>query len=389
MHTGIILAAWAVSGLLPSAPETSPASSARSLVQQLGSAKYREREAAAARLLKMGRAAVEALSAGRSSSDPEVSNRCQQLLPQAKAFDLAQRLDHFVADKEGLLSHDLPWWKELRVVIGDDPKARGFYATMVRSCGTMLESTLEDPSQMTERLTMRAQEMYFDIYGNPFAGFRGEVPPGRYDPSEVAAMMLMMTSAHYKPTQPDWLFSSVYGSPGPFLDRLKKDDSEGTLYRKVFFHHVTARMDDNTLNQVVYLLAQYRIPGSAEVFVKALADKKATQMYTKAQVIAGLATIGTKEHAKSLEPFLKDTTSVQPFFVGRGGQQGTVRMQDIALASIIHLHGKDPKAFGFAQWRLYPGQMIPYHQLGFSTDEERKVAFEKWGAETKSKPASK
>jgi hypothetical protein len=59
---------------------------------------------------------------------------------------------------------------------------------------------------------------------------------------------------------------------------------------------------------------------------------------------------------------------------------------DITLAVTIHLHGKNPKDFGFTQWRMYPQQMIPYHQLGFISEEARKEAFKKWADDPKTPP---
>jgi hypothetical protein len=99
----------------------------------------------------------------------------------------------------------------------------------------------------------------------------------------------------------------VYANGGPFVEKLK-NEKEGTAYRKLFFYHVGEKPDENTINQTVWMLSQYRIPGSAELFVKVLENKTPMQVYTKAQVIAGLGTIGTKEHVKTIEPFISSRT---------------------------------------------------------------------------------
>jgi len=230
-------------------------------------------------------------------------------------------------------------------------------------------------------------EMYQAMFGNPFGGgFRGGYNPGILNAAEMCALLFAASHPAYKPAQPDYMLSNLYSQPN-FTNPLK-DARTGTAYRKLFFHYLSTRMDDNTLNQCVWMLAQHKIPGSADVIVKALKDGKATQPYTKASALCCVGTLGTKEHVKAFESFMSDKTVVQPVFVGRG-QRGEVKMQDVALALTIHLSGKSPKDYGFTMWQVYPNQLIQYHQLGFATDEERKKAFDKWVTDAKTPAAKK
>ncbi|HVK09612.1 MAG TPA: hypothetical protein VM597_12620 [Gemmataceae bacterium] len=384
-----VISVLLASGYAVAAPfDQATTDKARTLVAQLASPQYRVRERAATELLRLGRGAVVALTEGKKHPDPEVWMRCEQLLPQARALDLEHRIDVFLKDADLKGTHDLPLWNVYAKAIGTTPADRALYVEMLRVSGHLLEAIDDEPDRVTERIRLRIQELYMDVFGNPNMAWRGEMPAAKYQPAEIAALMFAMTRPAFKPTQPDWYLSSVYANGGPFVEKLK-NEKEGAAYRKVFFHHVGERPDENTVNQVVWMLSQHRIPGSAELFVKVLEGKSTMQVYTKAQVIAGLGTVGTRDHCKVIEPFLKDTTQVQPFFAGRGGQQGEVRLGDIALAVTIHLHGKNPKDFGFIQWRTYPGQMIPYHMLGFTDEEARKASFKKWADDPKTPDAKK
>jgi hypothetical protein len=377
------------SGLAVAAPpDPATTDKARTLVAQLASPQYRVRERAASELLRLGRGAVVALNEGKKHTDPEVWMRCEQLLPQARALDLEHRIDAFLKDTELKGTHDLPLWKAYSKTVGTTPVDRALYVDMLRISGHLLEAIEEEPDRITERITQRVQELYQEMFGNPQMAWRGEIVAGKYHPAEIAAIMFAMTQPAFKPVQPDWYLSSVYANGGPFIEKLK-NEKEGTAYRKVFFHHVGEKPDENTINQVVWMLSQHRVPGTAELFVKVLEGKTPLQVYTKAQVIAGLGTVGTKDHVKVIEPFLKDTTQVQPFFAGRGGQQGEVKLMDVTLAVTIHMHGKNPKDFGFTQWRTYPGQMIPYHMLGFTDEDSRKASFKKWADDPKVPDAKK
>ncbi len=360
---------------------------ARELVSHLGDAKYRDREKAAAELIRMGRSAKLALQEGRNSSDPEVHTRCEQLLPQALTLDLMFRIDRFLKDTDGKLEHDLPLWKEYRKQIGSDDNARKLFAEMLKVNGALLEAVEEEPSKLTEMVQRRYQEIYQEMFGNQLGGFRGGYQPGRLNASELCCILFACSMPAYKPNQPDWMLSNLYTQPN-FTNQLR-DEKSGSAYRKVFFHYLDARMDDNTINQCVWMLSQYKIKEGADIIAKALKDGKATQVYTKANALCCVGTLGSKEHLKVFETFLKDDSQVQQFFVG-GGQQGVIKVRDVALAMTIHLSGKNPRDFGFTMWNVYPNQLIQYHQLGFSSDQDRAAAFKKWDDQAKkSKPKKK
>jgi hypothetical protein len=356
-------------------------------VRQLGSLRYRDREKAAAELVRMGRAAKPFLVAGKDNPDPEVQERCAQLLPQALALDLAFRVDRYLTDTEGKLDHDLPLLKQYRESMGTDEPARKLFAEMLKANAPLFELAQEEPAKVTDRVQQRYLEMYSELFGSPFgAGFRGSYRPGALNVPELCAVLFVSTMPAYKPAQPDWLLANLYTQPG-FVNLLK-DEKAGNAHRKLFFHYVEARADDNLVNQCAWLFAQYRIKEGVDVIGRVLQAGKLTQVYSKAQALCCIGTLGSKEHVKLVKPFLTDVTQVQPFFVGRG-QRGEVKMKDVALAMTIHLSGQNPKDYGFTMWQVYPNQLLQYHQLGFGSDEERAAAFKKWADESKSPPAPK
>ena len=329
----------------------------------------------------MGRTAKAALIEGRNNADPEIQSRCTQLLPQALALDLKFRVDRYLKDTEGKLDHDLPLWKTYRDKIGADANAKKLFSEMLQVNGALLEAVEEEPTKVTDLVQRRYQEMYQEMYGNPLGGgFKGGYQPGTLNASELCCVLFAASQPAYKPSQPDWILANLYTQPN-FTTPLTHA-KDGTAYRKVFFGFVEARADDNVLNQCAWMFCQHQIKEGADVMAKALKDGKTTQVYTKASVICCVGTIGTKDHVKSIEPLLKDETQVQQFFVG-GAQRGVIQIRDVALAITIHLNGKNPKDYGYRMWNVYQKQLIQYHQIGFSTDEERTAAFKKWADENK------
>jgi hypothetical protein len=266
--------------------------------------------------------------------------------------------------------------------IGTDENARKLFAEMLKANGALLETAQEEPGKVTELVQRRIQEIYNELFGNPWGGggFRGSHQSSALNVNELCCVMFVAATPAYKPSQPDWMLSNFYNQPN-FTNQLK-DAKGGYAYRKVFFHYLDERMDDNTINQCVWVLAQHKIKEGADIVAKAIKGGKVTQPYTKSYAMCCVGTLGTKEHVKFLESLLKDDTMVQAI-VKPGGQRGSIKVRDVALAMTIHLSGKNPKDYGFNMWAVYPNNLIQYHQLGFESDEARAAAFKKWDEEAK------
>lgn len=357
------------------------------LVAQLGSQRYKEREKAASELVKMGRIARKALEAGKANKDPEIYTRCEQLLPQALALDLLHRIEEYLKDTDGKKEHDLPMLKLFQEKIGKGPAERKLFGEMLKMNGSLLEYVEENPEKASQKVSQRIAEMYQELFGNQF-GRVGGYRPNALNPHDLCCVMFATTSPSYKPTQPDWMLANLYNQP-PFTNLLKSTDANSGGYRKIFMAHLEARMDDNTINNCSWMLCQHQIKEGADVLAKALKNGKATQVYTKANAICCVGTLGNKDHIPQLADLLKDDTMIQQFFGQNGLNRGEIKVKDVALAMTIHLSGKNPKDYGFTMWQVYPNQMIQYHQLGFVNADDRTNAFKKWDTDSKKPPEAK
>jgi hypothetical protein len=378
----VLLTAGLFAGFASAAPPspTDPAEHIRAqeLVRQLASPRYREREQAAVELVKMGRTARVALQEGKKTTDTEVHSRCEQLLPQALALDLAFRVDRFLKDPDGKLEHDLPLWKEFREKVGSDQASRKLYTEMVKANGAILEMVADEPNRVAERVAQRAGDIYQEMFGDRLQMQRGGSRAGAVNTAELCCLLFAAAQPGYKPAGPEWALANLYTQP-TFGMQLK-DIKTGVPYRKVFVAYLDARMDDNTINNSIWPLCQYRIREGADVMARALKAGKASQVQTRAVALCCIGTLGGREHIPQIAGLLKDDAEVQAFAARNA--QGTVRVRDVALAMTIHLSGQNPKDYGFAFWNIYPNSLIPYHQLGFASNEARAAAFKKWDEES-------
>jgi hypothetical protein len=143
------------------AGQVSSTGDAASLVEQLGSVHYADREDAARTLQVLGKEAIPALVAGRSSNDMEIRTRAEGLLHKIEGSLLTQptlvRLEFedaplsevvkSLADQTGmkicLLPENLPRWKTLRVSV-QEPNPLPFWKAVDRLCHVAsLQSDIE------------------------------------------------------------------------------------------------------------------------------------------------------------------------------------------------------------------------------------------------------
>jgi hypothetical protein len=143
------------------AGQASSAGAVSGLVEQLGSARYADREDAARTLQMLGKDAIPALMAGRSSSDMEVRTRAEGLLHKIEGSLLTRptmvRLDFddaslpdvvkSLVDQTGmricLVPENLPRWKTRRVRLQETAPLR-FWKAIDRLCqAASLQSDVE------------------------------------------------------------------------------------------------------------------------------------------------------------------------------------------------------------------------------------------------------
>jgi hypothetical protein len=97
--------------------------------------------------------------------------------------------------------------------------------------------------------------------------------------------------------------------------------------------------------------------------------------------IVAIAKFGTKEHLPLLTPLLTNET-----LLSNPPDQFTIQVGDVALAAVIHLHGKKVEDFGFVHVRRGSDKLFEPQTLGFASQAERRAAFDKWQAAQAAEP---
>src|SRR5947209_8587973 len=105
---------------------------AEELIARLASPSFKDREKAAADIVRLGSAALDALRKGSHHPDAEVGERCRKLLPLALDFHVREQIEVFLAKPDGPIPDDLPCIRRWLAVAGAGKEARNLYAGLVK-----------------------------------------------------------------------------------------------------------------------------------------------------------------------------------------------------------------------------------------------------------------
>ncbi len=373
---------------------TAEAKKARDLVRDLADPRFRVRDAAAKELMKIGRLAKPALIEGMKSADPEVWNRCSQLLPEVLAADLKARVDAFLADAQGKQKHDLPMMERYQKIVGKAAPARKLFAEMIKTNASLLEACELNPKLAGEKYALRAQELQQQIFGPRLVA---RSPNPKINTPDLAALFLIGADTEMSKGIADNQFN-------PVSNFLWQQDFQQTIrtgelsppFRKLFFAWAENRTDLNSISQSLQVIqnlamntnskddAEFKKDG-LEYAVKVMKMKN-LQVWTRAQALTCVGRLGNKDHLPAFEALFDDKTQITN--IQFNNVNISTQINDIALAMAVHLSGQSHKEYGFDALQAQANLLWTYHYLGFSSDQKRTVAFKKyadWNAAQKQK----
>jgi hypothetical protein len=345
-------------------PATSPGDpKLQELVHQLGSKSYRQREDAARQLLQQGATAVAVLNEGTKDSDPEVSERCRQLLPMAAAKERDEKLAAFLKDPTAAPPKGLAGAERFLKITGDDKAARAMYAEMLSLHHAILEAAETDATKAGELYRQFCDEAYSRWY----AGTR----TGRYSydnifasNADVVFFLFMSGDTRVRKNDGNANRSSIFFN-GTQITKAISDGKDGSpAVRKIFLDWLENEPQSYLQQRGFQLAANANLKEALPVALKLL-DKKDpnNNNYGKAQIMISLAKLGTKEHIPLLEKYLEDKTNIGTVNFGNGLPM-SVQIRDVAMGISVLLAGQKLNDFGF-DTRFGGGTPTSYYYFGF------------------------
>jgi hypothetical protein len=382
MSAAAILALASLLGApTPSTPPTDP--KLAELVKKLGAKSYRVREDAAQQLLRRGHESVSALTEGVKDADPEVSERCRQLLPQAASLERNQKLADLLKDPKSPPPKGLAGLDRFLKVTGDDKAARELYAEMLAIHHTTIEAAETD----LVKAAREYRQFCDDIYNRWYAGTR----VGRYSyddmfntgtaKADIAFFLFMSADSKLRKHDNNNGRSQMLLYSTQITKTIAEKDGSPAM-RKVFLDWLENEPQIYLQQRGFELASQANLKEALPIALKLL-ERKDQQTHSKAQVMIALVKFGTKEHIPVLEKYMDDKTSLGSIGFGNGMQM-TIQARDVALGVSVLLSGQKLTDYGFDN-RFGGGQPMQYYSFGFpdsgngtAENKTREDAHKKW-----------
>jgi hypothetical protein len=371
----LLLTASALGAAAPP-PPLPGARRAAALVRQLGGDDSAQREAAEEKLLEIGPAAVKAVRRGLKSRDAEVRARCRRLLPRLEQQVWERKADAYLADRSGKRRQGLPLLAEFEKLAGTDPPARKLYAAILRTTWRVLREVQADRKRGLDAYRGRCREVHALIKG------RSAEAPARV--GEVAG--LLFASAVLKKDAPEWAdmghAAHLLGSAG--LRKAVKDPTTGKALRRLLVAWAGGRSVEEvvSLQYFLYFVQDTGLKEGLPLVRRLIRDGRAARINVRAVAVAVLADVGGKQAAAQLKKLWASKDLLAQFQKGR-----TALLGDQALAVSLRRARKKPADYGLRSLTVLlktPGGSTRELSIyWFDSDEDRRKALKKWGAEEK------
>lgn len=340
------------------------------LVELLGDPSFQVRERAHETLAKIGMSARRELAAGLRSPDLEIRSRTRRIYVDLMYEDFEHKLQRFVDDVDGKLEHDLPGWELYKEKIGVSPDERKFFASMVRAEASLLRS-METNKGLAELLQERVKQL--QPYGN-------YTPTGPTIPQVQSIAAVMLGALQLTTAERETLVSPVYNLLN--YSKIKsqiidKPDSDVGKRMTRQWAEIAAKSRNKTLGLMLILNYGFEQSG-----IKVARDllTNATSYSTSEQYAAICAArFGGASEVELLLPLLTQKTLVHSWSTPQaGGKLIKTQLRDTALIMLLHLTKQNPKDYGYRFSRPSPVYVYEVYSCGFTEDENRAKAHQKW-----------
>lgn len=351
----------------PTAPSATPDPRLVILVKKLGDKSYRTREDAARELLRRGADAVAALNEGTKDTDPEVSERCKQLLPQAASLERNEKLAKLTGDPKSPPPKGLAGLERFLRITGDDKVARELYAELLAIHYRTVEAAEEDPRKAGDQFRQYCDDAY--------NRWQASIRTGRYNydnmfssRADITFFLFISGDTRVRKHDGGNGRSQILLNGNQISKAITEGDAAPAM-KKIFLDWLENEPQSYLQQRGFTIASQAKIKEALPVALKIL-EKSDQQTYGKAQVMIALATLGSKEHIPLLEKYLDDKTNIGSVGFGNGVTM-SIQMRDVAMGVSALLSGQKLSDYGFDN-RFGGGTPTSYIYFGFPQEMDGK-----------------
>lgn len=332
-------------------------------IQQLGDESFEVRENASRQLSAVGLAAKPELLAGLRGSDPEIRWRCGQLWDAVRDTDFQLRAEAFLRDPEGIDDQEFPSWECYRTLFGTSPAARQLFLNLQKEEPLLWEESASADTDRPRQFLESCRQLRTAL----------EDRQARLRITRATALTVLFLTETYQPliSAEDRKWMSELWNLAGVLDVVRSIETWGAFKSKWFGRTDDLRPAFERLMAGLGKDVEQSVPVARE-----LLKDQAVPSNQKQFALLVLAKSRLRLDDALIEGFLQDASAIDSYL-----SRGTViksQLRDVALVALIVRAGKAPAEFGFKYLREDDRLVYAPSTVGFTDDEERRAAFEKW-----------
>jgi hypothetical protein len=369
-----------------SAIATAGADDVTGLVRQLADPSFQKREEAGRKLRALGMQAERSLLGGAQDRDPEVRARCQRVLQQIRRDALDARIQAFESAGDLDATVTLPGWERFRDVVGNDREARRLYADMWRAEPVLLGMAgRRDPGTEHE---LEARCTSFDQVADALGRYEIQISH-----AQLATLLFIAADTGVKFSIPPAASLMTTLARASNLSLAPK--GRPGLVRRLVVHLIEGQRDPwpyppgfsgaSPVPQALLMALKLDLTELLQYALRQLKDPAASTRSRAAAAVV-VARFGGRKHIPDLESALGDTgiTGRLQWSIDNKHGETTTRVQDVALAMLVHLTGQK-----YADYKFLDGDDPRFDPLlrpeswprvAFASETTRRVALRQWQA---------
>jgi hypothetical protein len=337
------------------------------LVKQLGAPRFIERQMATESLSSMGLAVAGPIKAAVDDPDPEVRFRARQILRVIRHVDRQRLINAFIDGVDVDADAQLPGWQQFQQIAGHEGNPRQLYVAMLEDEWEFLDEVYQNDPQVASGL-VAARIMSLEVASRT----KRPVSVG-----SIAALLLVASREDVELANHANLMSLCYRST-EFDAAIRTGQAKESL-RALLGHLISRGSDgpaDPYLTQRFHFSLYYDLKEGLGPARQVVSERLGIP-HVRQYALLVLGKLGDEHDEQLIENLLDDpgvVTSHHPV----NGKRITTQVRDIALAVLIHRHGRKFADYGLGEIKQNPTTLLQLTTVGFVSDEERERAIQLW-----------
>ena len=354
---------------VPAIASASNSDRVSTLVKQLGSEDFAEREAASDELTRLGLPAFAALEAAAAHPDREVRYRAVRILGQIRELDLQRRLEAFLGGKDDAGEYPLPGWNRFKKAYGEDAPAKQWFVDLIRADAPIMQSLEESPKAAGDLLADRAFQ------------HQQAMQSGQQQQLSLAQIGVMLfVAAEDDVALPQQTMNMVYNYcyQQTLRDAVSNSAKNGIPRKMV--GSIIRKSDDMAAYQGMLIALNLGLDDGMVPALKILNSQATRAPHMSQYALMTVAKLGNASHLPLVEKLLDDKSVVTRMQENKITYDVQVRDAALATAALLSkqplkdFFGERPNA------QLTDPQQIFFNPriIGFTEETKREVTHKKW-----------